>query len=112
MIRLVVIVIFFATSVFHVKSSDSLFTKGISEMALENYREALEYFQKDVEANPNFSSFYNLGVAAGNVEDWFMAKWAFESALKLNPFHHDTKHNAELATRQLSPNREWTRPYK
>lgn len=90
---------------------DSLFLKGLDEMLNEDYLKAQTNFHDDVLKDPSFSSFYNLGVASGNLEEWSKAKWAFESSLKYKPLNGDAQFNAEFATHKLSKNKEWSHPY-
>src|SRR5690554_6211134 len=68
-------------------SKDSLFVKGLDEMLEENYDAAQNTFHNDVLKSPSFSSYYNLKVASGGLEEWSKAKWAFESALKYKPLN-------------------------
>lgn len=92
-------------------SKDSLFQKGIDEIMHEDYTGAQVDFLKDAQKQPSFSSFYNLGVASGNMEQWSKAKWAFESSLKYRPLNGDAQFNAQFATQKLSENKVWTHPY-
>lgn len=92
-------------------SKDSLFVKGLDEMLEENYEAAQNNFHNDVLKSPSFSSYYNLGVASGGLEEWSKAKWAFESALKYKPLNGDAQFNAEFVTQKLSPKYNWTHPY-
>jgi hypothetical protein len=93
------------------KSSDSLFSKGLDEMMQEDYQQAQTDFQIAAFSKPCFSSYYNLGVASGKLEEWSKAKWAFESALKFKPLNGDAQFNAEFSTRKLSENQTWNHPY-
>lgn len=106
------LIVFFLFSFATISSAtDSLFQKGLEEIYHENYAEAQLNLEKTVLTHPSFSSFYNLGIAAGKLEDWSKAKWAFESALKYLPLNGDAQFNAEFATHQLSENQEWSHPY-
>ena len=90
---------------------DSLFLKGLDGMLEEDFVKAQKDFQKDVLKSPSFASYYNLGVASGNLEEWSKAKWAFESALKYKPLNGDAQFNAQFATRKLSEDQVWSHPY-
>lgn len=105
---LVFLVIFTANSA---NCSDSLFQKGVSEISLGNYKQARNNFLSDVERNPSFASFYNLGIASGNLENWSEARWAFESALKYKPSSNKAQFNANFALQQIDKSLEWTHPY-
>lgn len=91
--------------------SDSLFQKGIYELAQGNLKNAQKEFLESAIVQPSFSSFYNLGIASGNLKDWNKAKWAFESALKYNPLNNNAIYNAQFATKKLNKNIEWTHPF-
>lgn len=90
---------------------DSLFNKGLDEIMQEDYRKAQEDFLKDTKNHPSFSSYYNLGVASGKMNEWNKAKWAFESSLKYKPLNADAQFNAKFATQKLSDNQIWNHPY-
>lgn len=91
--------------------SDSLFQKGVEELVNGNYESAQKIFQEDILRNPSFSNYYNLGVTAGNLEDWNKAKWAFESALKYEPLNDDVQYNAKFATQKITQSKVWDNPY-
>lgn len=90
---------------------DSLFQKGVTELSLDNYKQARSNFLSDVEKKPSFVSFYNLGVASGNLENWSEARWAFESALKYKPSSDKAQFNAKFATQKMDEAATWTHPY-
>ncbi|HLW29529.1 MAG TPA: hypothetical protein VKX29_01620 [Brumimicrobium sp.] len=90
---------------------DSLFIQGLDGLLEEDFKKAQTSFETDVMKSPSFSSFYNLGVASGSLEEWSKAKWAFESSLKYKPLNGDAQYNAEFATHKLSEKQVWTHPY-
>ncbi len=104
------LILLFSFSI-HGKSSDSLFQKGLDEIMNEEFKAAQYDFLKDAQKQASFSSYYNLGVASGSIEEWSKAKWAFESALKYRPLNGDAQFNAKFATQKISENSTWTHPY-
>lgn len=51
-----------------------------------NYANAIQYFEKAIEEDPqNTSAYYNLGMAHQQNKSFGKAIWAFEKALKLDP---------------------------
>ncbi|PKR81432.1 hypothetical protein CW751_05090 [Brumimicrobium salinarum] len=104
-------IIFGLLFAFNSFSIDSLFNQGVESLYNEDFESAQAYFEVDVSQSPSFSSFYNLGVASGKLEQWDKAKWAFESALKYKPMNGDAQYNASFATTQINPGVEWTHPY-
>ncbi|WP_107039419.1 tetratricopeptide repeat protein [Brumimicrobium mesophilum] len=95
----------------YVSSADSTFQIGIEDIMQEDYKKAQNDFLKSTEKQPSFSSYYNLGVASGSLNDWNKAKWAFEASLKYKPLNGDAQYNAKFATQKLSRNITWTHPY-
>lgn len=104
-------IVFLFSFAFSGNSRDSLFLKGLDGMLEEDFQKAQVDFLNDVLKYPSFSSFYNLGIASGNLKEWSKAKWAFESALKYKPLSGDAQFNAEFATRKLSEDQIWSHPY-
>lgn len=93
------------------KAEDSLFHKGLENIINEEYQKAQKDFLQDIKEHPSFSAYYNLGIAAGKLENWHKAKWAFETALKYQPLNGDAQYNARFATEKLKENYVWTHPY-
>jgi hypothetical protein len=93
------------------KTKDLLFEKGLDEIMQEEYEEAQAVFLQDAKLQPSFSSYYNLGVASGSLEEWSKAKWAFESSLKYRPLSGDAQFNAKFATQKIGENKVWKHPY-
>ncbi|HLV40694.1 MAG TPA: hypothetical protein VKY37_00315 [Brumimicrobium sp.] len=92
-------------------SRDSLFLKGLDKMLEADFQKAQSDFLNDALKNPSFSSFYNLGIASGSLQEWSKAKWAFESALKYKPLNGDAQYNAAFSTQKLSEDQVWSHPY-
>lgn len=109
--RLNLIFILLLSFSFQGNSADSLFHEGLDDFMHEDYKKAQNDFLTDAQKQPSFSSYYNLGVASGSLEEWNKAKWAFESSLKYRPLNGDAQFNAKFATQKLSDNKIWTHPY-
>lgn len=96
---------------FSVNASNATFEKGVEMLALKNYAEAEQLFLEEISKSPNYSVFYNLGVAYGEQEKWLKARWAFESALKYKPLNGKAQYNAEYSVSQIDKRKIWTHPY-
>lgn len=93
------------------RSNDDFFNNGLDQLLNKDYVGAKQSFLKDIEQQASYSAFYNYGVAAGELEQWHEAKWAFESALKYKPLDSDGQYNARYVTHQLSDEKIWVHPY-
>lgn len=96
---------------FHLSAEEGLFTKGLESLTKKEYSLAEQYFTQDIELEPSFSSFYNLGITYGEQEKWVEAKWAFESALKYKPANSEAQKNARFVNSQISNSHHWDHPY-
>lgn len=108
-IYLIFILIFAFT--FNGNSRDTKFLKGVDEIMQEDFKKAQKDFYEDAIKQPSFSSYYNLGVASGYLNEWSKAKWAFESSLKYRPLSGDAQYNAKFATHEISEDKDWVHPY-
>jgi hypothetical protein len=109
--RLILLFISLFTLSFIGRAEHSLFNSGLDEIMQNDFKKAQSEFLDDIKKQPSFSSYYNLGVASGSLEEWSKAKWAFESSLKYKPLNGDAQFNAKFATNKLSQNNMWTHPY-
>ena len=51
---------------------------------------AIECYQRGLQIEPNFQTYYNLAVALTAEERWAEAKLAYQNALEINPDHADS----------------------
>lgn len=109
--RFLLSIIILSCFTFQGKCADSLFQTGTNALAQQNYKLAITDFLTLSNTAPSYSTFYNLGVAYAKSNDWYKAKWAFETALKYNPTSNDAQYNAAFVTKKIDSNIEWTQPY-
>lgn len=94
-----------------ISQSDSLFENGVSAIAKEDYKKAVNFFISDIDQSPTFESYYNLGIAEANNENWIPSLWAFESSLKYRPNNGSAQFNADLIYDKVESNKDWEHPF-
>ena len=69
-------------------SAEELMIEGIEYLNEGNYDEALNYFQKSLEQNPNLPECnYYKGLALQLLSQYELSKESFSNELNLNPNH-------------------------
>lgn len=110
--RLLLITYFFSIVAFgFAQQKDSLYNKGLEALSTKNYKTAQDYFTQNIEAEPSFESYYNLGYAFAKQKKWSESLWANEAALKYDPTNSKAIYNAKFSLEQISPDAEWNHPY-
>src|SRR5690554_1461128 len=90
---------------------NAAFDQGVEHLSKKEFIEAKKSFLIAIEERPDFSAYYNLGIANGKLEDWQAARWAFEASLKYRPSSTKARYNARFATVKIDSNLEWEHPY-
>ena len=78
-------------------AGNSFYRQEDYEKAELQARQALRNAEDDLAQN----GYYNLGNTLYNIQQYEQAIEAYKEALRINPTDHDSKHNLELALRQL-----------
>lgn len=90
---------------------NTAFDKGVEHLSKKEYGEAKKSFLVAIQEKPDFSAYYNLGIANGKLEDWQAARWAFEASLKYRPSSSKALYNARFATIKIDTDLDWKHPY-
>lgn len=86
----------------------SNFDEGIKAFQDSNYVQAIEKFQASLAETPNdVASYYNLGLAYTEAEQYGKAIWSFEKVLKLSPADADAKERIQTVYGKLNPGKVW-----
>lgn len=74
------------------------YNQGQDESKKENYKKALDYYKKAVEADPEFAFAYdNLGLTYRRLEDYDNAVTAYEKSLAIDPYGRMPLQNLPIA---------------
>jgi tetratricopeptide (TPR) repeat protein len=80
-------------------------TDGAQQFQKGNLNEAKNIFQKVLELSPNdYEAHYNLGVIYTEATSYYLAKFHYQQALKINPNHKNSNWN--IANLILEPDNE------
>lgn len=91
-----------------VSFAGSNFDEGIKAFQDSNYVLAIEKFQASLAETPNdVASYYNLGLANSEAEQYGKAIWSFEKVLKLSPADADAKDRIQTCYTKLNPGKLW-----
>ncbi len=83
----------------HYNAGNTLYRMEEFDRALQGYDEALKHARGELRSQ----GFFNRGNAAFRMQQYALAVEAYKEALRMNPDDEDTKHNLELALKQLPP---------
>lgn len=87
-------------------SEEELFGEGVARLEAQNYTEAVEYFDRVIEMNPEHTSAYNAkGVALFELRNWDQAIEAFNASISIDstsykPFFN--RGNANLEKKEFT----------
>ena len=66
-------------------SDQELFEAGVEQIEASNYKQAIEYFERAIEQNPENTAAYNAkGVAYFNLEDYDQAISSFNTSIQID----------------------------
>jgi tetratricopeptide (TPR) repeat protein len=94
-------------------SSEGLYYMGLIFSLKENYRNAIQYFEKAVKKNPQYyKALFELGLAYGELGRWNEAIEAYKQIIRINPDYTDAQYNVGLIYYNLGRYNEAIEAYK
>ena len=104
--KLIIFIVSFLT--FGVQAASD-FDSGVEAFQAKKYDSAIAFFNAAVKKSPSdISSYYNLGLAHKEQENYSEALWAFEKVLRYSPNDGEVKELARFCYDQLHPNKDWS----
>lgn len=89
--------------------ANSLFDQGLKAANEKKYAEAVNSFEKVIQAEPgNTSAYFNLGNCYYESKKYGKAIWAYERVLKYSPRDSEASMNIELCYKRLASNVAYT----
>jgi tetratricopeptide (TPR) repeat protein len=97
----------------NILSAADWFQKGYNALEVKEYDNAILYYQKAIELNPNFfAAYYSLGIAYKLKGNFDKAIQSYEKAIELNPNFSDAYYNLGLAYRSKGDLNKAIRSYE
>ena len=85
------------------KTAEKYLEQGNAKYNLQDYRGAIQDYNKAIEINPqDASTYYNRGVTKGKLEDYRGAIQDFNKAIEINPQYATAYYNRGVAKYRLN----------